>query len=64
MGMKCLPIKRTLSEETRIQTVILAPNHVYDLHKDNNGDYCITEHGSYENVVMVVTKELWQAMFE
>jgi hypothetical protein len=63
--MYVLPIKRALSEETRVQTVRLCSKKIFDLHKGLGDDdaYYITQHGNPENIYMAISKELYDTIF-
>jgi len=63
--MKALPIKRMLAEDTRLGTITIK-NQVYDLHQgigDNRTNYYITKHANGSIIYAVITKELYELMF-
>jgi len=63
--MKDLPIKRILSEDTRLGTVTIH-NQIYDLHKgigDDSTNYYITKHGDGSIIYAVFTKEIYNSIF-
>ena len=59
-----LPIKRNLSEETRLQTIIVK-GRVYDLHYGLGDDrnYYITEHAQEDKIYAVLTDEIYNQIF-
>ncbi len=60
---KEIPIKRELSEETRLQSIWVKPNAgVFSLHfKD--GFYYITSHSDYTKIYAVFAEEMHKLMF-
>lgn len=65
--MNELPLKRCLSEDTRVGTITIKnKNQVYDLHKglgDDSKNYYIVEHASYDIILAVFTKEIYENIF-
>ena len=63
--MKELPLKRILSEETRLGTITIK-GQCYDLHAgigDDRTNYYITKHAEESIIYAVITKELYELMF-
>ena len=63
--MNELPIKRNLSEETRLGTILII-SECYDLHKglgDDKTNYYITKHGKEDIIYAMITRELYEKMF-
>jgi len=64
--VKELPIKRILSEETRLGTITIL-GQCYDLHAgigDDRVNYYITKHGDSDIIYMMITRELYEIMFD
>jgi len=64
--MKELPIKRTLSEDTRLGTILII-GQCYDLHAglgDDKANYYITKHGDESIIYAMITRELYELMFD
>jgi len=64
--VKELPLKRILSEETRLGTITIK-GQCYDLHEgigDDSTNYYITKHAEGSIIYAVFTKELYEAMFD
>jgi len=60
-----LPIKRILSEDTRLGTITII-DKCYDLHKglgEDSQNYYITKHGNGNIIYAMITKELYEKMF-
>jgi len=60
-------INRDLSEENRLQSIVLhEKDGAYDLYKGNGDDAClyVTEHGNSDKILMVITKDLWNKIFD
>ena len=64
--MKPLPIKRALSEDTRLSSAHLESSVLLDLHRDPHGEpiYYFTERGNPDDIYMMVDAELWSKIFE
>jgi hypothetical protein len=66
--VKYLPLKRNLDEDTRLQSVVLhyGGKGVYSLHRGRGDDdaFYITDHKDPEKILMVITRDLWEAVFE
>ena len=65
--MKPLPIKRVLDEDNRLGEIILARQHVLSLYEGTDGEsdvYYLTDNGKPDNIYMVVSRELWNDIFE
>lgn len=63
--MKELPIKRCLSEDTRLGTITIK-NIVYDLHEgigDDKKNYYITKHGKEDIIYAIFTREIYESIF-
>ena len=63
--MKELPLKRILSEETRLGTITIK-GQCYDLHKglgDDKTNYYITKHADGSLIYAIIAKELYELMF-
>ena len=60
-----LPIKRILSEETRLGTILII-GQCYDLHAglgDDKTNYYITKHANPDIIYAMITRELYEKMF-
>ena len=60
-----LPIKRILSEETRLGTILIK-GQCYDLHEgigDDKVNYYITKHANSDIIYMIITRELYEKLF-
>jgi len=60
-----LPIKRILSEETRLGTILII-GQCYDLHQglgDDSKNYYITKHANSNIIYAMITRELYEKMF-
>lgn len=66
--MNNLPIKRNLSEETRLSSIVLTKKgNVFELHQgigDDSKNLYITEHGNPDKIYMMVSSDLWNLVFE
>lgn len=62
--MKELPIKRNLSEETRVQTITIWGG-VFDLHQGEGDDSCyyITKHAEEDTIYAMFSKEMFEHIF-
>jgi len=63
--VKDLPLKRILSEDTRLGTILIK-DQCYDLHAglgDDKTNYYITKHADGSIIYAVITKELYELMF-
>lgn len=63
--MNELSIKCILSEDTRLGAVTIH-NQIYDLHEgigDDSINYYITKHGDGSLIYAIITKELYELMF-
>ncbi len=64
--MSELPIKRILSEDTRLGTVTIK-SQAYDLHKglgDDSGNYYITKHATPDVIYGAFTREIYEKIFD
>ena len=64
--MKPLPIKKKLSEDTRLSSIYMGASVLVEIHRDPDGEsvYYITEHANPENIFMMTDRELWNNIFE
>jgi len=65
--MKPLPIKKVLHEKNRLGEIILARKHVLSIYKgtgDESEIYYLTENGNPEIIYMMVSREVWNNIFE
>jgi hypothetical protein len=63
--MNQLPIKRCLDEDNRLYTVHIKDT-VYDLYcgsGDDKNTLYLTEHGQPDTIYMIITEEIWNAIF-
>ncbi len=63
--MRELPIKRCLSEDTRLGAASIK-NQVYDLHKglgDDSINYYITKHADPGTIYAVFVREIYESIF-
>jgi len=64
--MNELPIKRILSEDTRLGSITIKGN-VYDEHQglgDDSTNYYITKHANPDVIYAVFTREIYESIFD